>query len=275
MTALEGLKLGIIQGLTEFLPVSSSGHLVLFSSGEMNSFTEILFHAATLLAVIIVFRREACATFLSPLRASRLIPEKGVKAFFMTPDARLLLLIAVATLPAAVAGFFAGDAIEALLHHPQIKTMVAAALTITGLTLLSTRFFEKKKNEQTPLQRISLKQSLLIGCIQALAIMPGLSRSGLTITAGLLLGLARPAAGVFSFLLSIPIITGASLYQILKTVKKGAATFSPAYHITGTATALVTGLLSLIVLIRLVKKGQLHHFAWYCFLIAIIAATVL
>ena len=274
MSILEGLKLGTIQGLTEFLPVSSSGHLVLFSSTTMTTFTELLFHAATLLAVVIVFRKEATAIFLSPLKLPRLVREGGWKSFFADPDVRLLLLLAAATIPAAVAGFLSNDAMEKLLHHPHIKKIVAASLTVTGLVLLSTRIFRKNSKEETALRDISLKQVLLIGCIQALAIMPGLSRSGLTITAGLLLGLARPAAGTFSFLLSIPIITGASLYQILKTVKSGAAAFVPGYHITGIAAALVTGLLSLLLLIKLIKKGQLHHFAWYCFLMAILALTV-
>ena len=275
MTILEGLKLGAIQGLTEFLPVSSSGHLVLFSSGAMTTFTEILFHAATLLAVVIVFRKEAAAVFLSPLKAPRIIRENGFRGLFSNPDVRLLLLLALATVPAAVAGFLANDAMDELLHHRHIKTIVAVTLSVTGLILLSSLFSGKKEEDRTPLKEITLLQALLIGCIQALAIMPGLSRSGLTITAGLLLGLARPAAGTFSFLLSIPIITGATLYQILKTVKSGTAAFLPGFHIAGIAAALITGLLSLILLIRLVKKGKLHHFAWYCFLIAILAVTVL
>lgn len=273
MTLFEGLKLGALQGLTEFLPVSSSGHLALFNTGGMTLFTEIILHAGTLLAVLLVFRKEAAAVFLSPLRIPRLVREGGAGALRRDPQLRLLLLLAMASVPAAVAGLATHDLMERLLASPGVKTWVGIALCGTGAVLLATAFI--RRSHVDDLESISLLQALAIGLFQAAAILPGLSRSGLTIAAALLVGLSRPAAGTFSFLLAVPIITAATGYQVLQAVRTGGVAFLPAYHLGGAAAAFAVGLAALVLLLKVVKGGKLHHFAWYCFALGGLALTVL
>lgn len=258
MNVWEGVLMGIIQGVTEFLPVSSSGHLVLFGGGKMTLFTEVLLHAATLVAVVVVFWKEVWALIAS----LRHVPRGN----WQDPNLKLLLLILLASVPAALLGILLHDFMEKIGGHPARIAIVSSALLVTGLILLSTWWLRRRAEGTKPVP--GWLDGFLIGIAQAAAILPGLSRSGLTISAGLWRGLTREQAGVFAFLLSLPAIGGATLLEMIKLFRSGGGQFQASYHVAGFLAALVTGYLALRFLLRLVKQGRLHYFAWYCFALA-------
>ncbi|MDP8224915.1 MAG: undecaprenyl-diphosphate phosphatase [Candidatus Lernaella stagnicola] len=251
--------LGLLQGITEFLPVSSSGHLViaqhLFGMRDASLFLDTILHLGTLAAVVAVFwsdLKELCAAVpllwrWGPRRAWR---EHG--------NFRLLVWLAVGTLPAAVVGLVLADFFEAAFGSVRA---VGAALFFTALVLFTAAW---KRQRATPLFETRGWQALGVGLAQALAIMPGISRSGMTIVVGQHLGLARDAAARLSFLLAIPAILGAVLLQAIK-LESVPAGFAPA-AIVGFVTAAVSGYLSLRLLLRFVQKGRLHFFGVYCLL---------
>lgn len=248
LTAYAAVVLGVVQGLTEFLPVSSSGHLVIaqhllgLPAGTLTF--DVMVHLGTLLAVIVTFRREVLAV-LSGLRPG------GDQA-----GRRLLLLLMVGTVPAVLAGFLLQDVVETLFSS---LYTVGAMLLVTGTVLFLA---ERASGGDTPLGSMRLGDALLVGCGQALAIMPGLSRSGTTISAGLLRGVKRDDAARFSFLLSIPVILGAAVLE-LPNALLGAAGASPLVLAIGLATSAVTGYLAIALLVRLIRRRSLVAFAYY------------
>lgn len=259
MTIWDGVWAGLIQGLTEFLPVSSSGHLVLLGK-NMTLFSEVVFHAATLLAVLVVFFHEAAGVFFSPLTAAIEKKQTGeIKK--QKSNLQLLLIIITASIPAALLGLLLHDQLEALLQHPAKQTITGLLLLVTGAVLLSTRFIRNRERFDRP----GLLQGVLIGTAQAAALLPGISRSGMTIAAAVHLGIKRQFAGVFSFLLSVPAVAGATLLQIKKVAENPAASgFLPAYHIAGFLAAFLSGLIALKLLLAVVRSGRLHWFSGYC-----------
>lgn len=263
MTFLQSIILGIIQGLTEFLPVSSSAHLVLFPywlGWEIPATDAFIFNVlvqlGTLLAVIIYFWRDLLAIIRSVL--------SGIvhRQLFKEADARLGWLVILATIPAGIAGLFLKDIIEAAFSSP---TATGLLLLVTALMLLlSEKVRKTHKSSSIP----SPMDAIFIGFFQALAIFPGVSRSGSTITAGLLRGMDRPAAARFSFLMSIPIMAAAGVVAVLDMVQiPNLLTFLPVMA-AGFIAAAVVGLLSIKWLMSYIRSHSFVAFAVYCVLVS-------
>lgn len=258
---LAALLLGVLQGLTEFLPVSSSGHLVLFQQWLHVPGDEVLFdlvvHLGTLAPVIWVYRDDLLRMLAAPLR------ERG--ELTQRPGTRLMLLIILASVPTAAIGLAFEDVFERLFDTP---ATLAVTFAITGVLLFSTRF--ARKGDLSELD-MAWWQALVIGVAQGLAITPGISRSGTTIAVALYLGMRREYAARFSFLMSIPAITGAFL---LTARKADLSALNLPVLGMGALASLVSGYLALVLLIRLVKRGDFSYFSWYVWLMAIVAAVV-
>ncbi|BBO71022.1 undecaprenyl-diphosphatase 4 [Desulfosarcina alkanivorans] len=268
MNSIEAIVLGAIQGLTEFLPVSSSGHLVLFQNlfglQEPELLFDICLHVGTLSAVIIVFYRE----ILEILKALFQIPGRMKTAGgFMQlcradPSIRMALLIVVGSIPTAGIGLLFKEITDQLFGS---ITVVGCMLLITGTLLWLTR---RIRGEGRPIGQATVKEALIIGTVQGLAILPGISRSGSTIATALFLGVDRKLAGRYSFLLSIPAIVGALVLgldtpELHTTIPMGTI-------IAGSIVSALVGWVALVVLLRVVDRGQLHRFAPYCWLVGII-----
>lgn len=248
MTITEAIISGITQGVTEFLPVSSSGHLVflhsLFGLSKPNIFFDICLHTATLLAVILYFRKDIV----------RLVYGR---------NARYLSFIVIATIPAVAVGAIFESSITVFFMSPK---RTAGMLLITALALFLGQAVSRKRNGAG--NDLTFRSSLMIGVAQALALLPGVSRSGMTISAGLLTGVKVEETFRFSFLLSIPVILGAFGYKLL-TVDFNAADINIAQYAAGMGFAFVSGIISLSLLWKAMKRGQLFVFAVYCLVLGI------
>ena len=252
MTFIEGIILGIIQGLTEFLPISSSGHLVLVQEIlglELpgNDF-EILLHLGTLCSILVVFFKDIKNIFLT-------VSSKETQRF--------ILMIIIGTLPALVIGLGLKDLIAELFDN---LLVVGIALIFTGLTLISSFYFNRQKNEY------SIFRSFLIGIAQAVAIIPGISRSGMTISCALLLGLDSKQAAKFSFLLAIPVIGGAGILMVTDIETASSIDFSTLMG--GLFSSFFIGVVALKWLLAWLEDGKFHYFGIYCLLIGIITVIV-
>ncbi len=271
MDILQSVILGIIQGLTEFIPISSSAHLIvlpwLFGWGErmLNSLTfDVSLHLGTLIAVLSYF----AADWLRLIKAG--LASIAERRIGRDPDRRMAWFLIIGTIPGGVAGLLAESTIEALFHRPGVPvaaasmTMLAVILALLGAFLLLA---ERLAGHLRTMDQLSLKDVLLIGLAQALAIFPGVSRSGATITAGLALGLKREAAARFSFLLSAPIIAGAggkSLWTIAREIQaNGPAGFDLAAFGLGFLAAAVSGYLCIKYLLRFLAKHPVTVFVFY------------
>ncbi|MCR4315960.1 MAG: undecaprenyl-diphosphate phosphatase [Planctomycetes bacterium] len=249
MTIFESISLAVIQGLTEFLPVSSSGHLVILeeiffkdsdaiSAAEDNVAFIVLLHFASLLAVLIVFRKTILGLLYPKLQTTT------------------IAYVILATIPAAVVGLAFKDRIEGLFKLP---LPVGIALIVTGAVLLSTKF---AKPAAVRTENMGFARALVIGIAQAIAIMPGISRSGSTIATGMLLKVDRDDAAAFSFLLAIPTIGGAMILKARKLGELASADMMPV--VVGFTACLVVSLIALKLLLLLVKKKRFDIFAYYC-----------
>jgi len=253
--------LGIIQGLTEFLPVSSSGHLVLlqqfFELPGDKLFFDLALHVGTLVPVLWVYRADLIRMVKAPLAESGPVAER--------PGTRLMGLIILGSIPTAAIGLLFEDLFEQLFATPAALSMTFA---ITGWLL----FFSGKapKGESGEMQ-MKPWQALVIGLAQGLAITPGISRSGTTIAVALFLGMRREYAARFSFLLSIPAIGGAFLLKLRDITP---ADIQLDATLLGAFAALVSGYLALNLLIKLVKTGDFSKFAWYAWAVAIFSLIV-
>ncbi len=272
MKWIEAVILGVVQGLTEFLPVSSSGHLVLFQHMFGLMEPELLFdirvHVGTLLAVLAVFHRDVLELLKTLVRAPGLIGAAGgMRALFNShPEFRLMVMIVLGCIPTALLGVMFSRMAEQLFGT---VWLVGVALLITGTFLWFTR---RRKATGRSIKEMGLKDAFVIGLVQGLAIIPGISRSGATISAALYLGVDRELAGRFSFLLAIPAILGA---LVLGLDGEAFRTSLPAGKIlVGSLVAAVVGYAALVVLLKMVRKGQLHRFAVYCWLVGIGAILV-
>ncbi len=259
MSELEALLLGIVQGLTEFLPISSSGHLIivpwlqdytfLMENPEFNKTFDVALHAGTLVAAIAYFRHEVVALtrgFFAAL-ASRSIS---------TPDQRLSVAIAIGTVPAVIAGAVGSSFIDEHLGEPW---MIALQLIVFGALLLYVDRLPQRK----ALDGATVKDGWYIGLAQVLALAPGTSRSGITITAGRYLGLDRDAAARFSFLLLIPIVAGATIFKAAEAISDGLPDGVVGPMIVGTIAAAVSGYLAIAFLLRLVRTTSYRPFVYY------------
>jgi undecaprenyl-diphosphatase len=271
MTTLEAIILGIIQGLTEFLPVSSSGHLVLFQKlfglKQAELFFDVGVHLGTLVAVIAVFRREVKHIIAALIQLSSLAgPKEAIlQKIKSDPQLKMALMIVIGSIPTAILGFLFAGIADRLFASAMITGLM---LIVTGLLLWLTRR-TRSSVDQTRSDRLTPKNALIIGMVQGVAIIPGISRSGSTISIGLLLGIDREMAARYSFLLSIPAIIGAGLLSL----KDGISQSDLAIRATllGSFTAALVGYAALKSLLQLVKKGRLHVFAPYCWLVGTLA----
>ena len=253
MNILDAVLLGLLQALGEFLPISSSAHLALlpYLRGQQYQGVtfDVMLHAATLLAVLLYFWKDWWVLIRRGLTAPR------------SKEGRLLWYLAAATVPAAVAGFLLDDWADTTLRHP---VLVAANLMIFALVLwIADRQAKTDTNTNTDLFEVSFKTVFLIGCAQALALMPGVSRSGITITAALFLGLSRSVSARISFLLCAPIIAGA---VVLKASQLSPADLNGALA-AGFISAFIGALLVIGGLMRYLKTHTFDVFVYYRWLL--------
>ena len=255
MTLTHAALLGTIQGLTEVLPISSSAHLILIPRllgwPESGLTFDVALHLGTFIALTLYFRADIVdliANFLSGLRGGG----------FRSPAARLPLAILAATIPAAVFGKTMEKSIEELFRNS--PALIAAFLVGFGLLLALADSIGQKKWR---LDRMTLGSALLVGIAQCLALFPGVSRSGITITAALFLGFNRESATRFSFLLSLPIVAGAALLKVGHLVKSGIPAGEGGVMLTGIVTSALFGYLSVALLLKLVQRHTLSPFVWY------------
>jgi undecaprenyl-diphosphatase len=249
VSIVEAIILGIVQGLTEFLPVSSSGHLVflheIFGANRNDLAFDVALHVGTLSALIIYFWSDL-------LGFAKAVISRSDKS-------RLVWLLALATIPAAIFGYLLESAAENAFRS---TTLVAFNLIVFGLVMLLAESYYKKNSRHTLLDKISRNQAFAVGLAQALAIVPGVSRSGSTITFGMFAGLDRVAATRFSFLLGIPIIAGAALKVLLDT-SSSAFEGQLGIFIVGILTAFVSGFFAIKFMLKFLSNHGLHIFAYY------------
>ena len=257
MSWLEALILGLIQGLTEYLPVSSSGHLTIGSAlfgieGEENLAFTITVHVATVFSTLFILWKEVSWLF------------NGVFKFQMNDETRYMLNIIVSMIPVGIVGIFFKDYVEAIFGSG--LTIVGCMLLLTA-TLLAFAYYAKPRQKE----KISLLDAFIIGLAQACAVMPGLSRSGSTIATGLLLGNKKENLAQFSFLMVIPPILGEALLDVIKMIggENVMGDIPPVSLIVGFLAAFVSGSLACKWMINIVKKGKLIYFAIYCLVAAL------
>lgn len=259
MDLLEALILGIVQGITEFLPVSSSGHLELVkwlqndqSAAEESLLLTVTVHAATALATVVVFRKEVLGIL------------RDLCKFSWNDGTKFSALIILSMVPAALVGVLFNDALEALFSRQIVLVCVMLFLT-GGLLLLADR-------AKTTAKTVGWKDAIIIGLAQAIAILPGISRSGATISTSVLLGIDRDKAARFSFLMVVPLILG----KMAKDLLEGdlTETAQPLALVVAFGAAFFTGIAACLWMIRLVRKASLRYFAYYCFGVASLALVL-
>lgn len=261
MNGLEAFILGLLQGLTEYLPVSSSGHLAIGSAffgiqGEDSMAFTILVHVATVLSTLVILGKEV----------GQLL--KGLCQGRMNDETRYAINILVSMIPVGIVGLFFKDVVEDIFGSG--LAIVGAMLLVTA-ALLTFSYFARPRQKE----RISLRDAFIIGLAQACAVMPGLSRSGSTIATGLLLGNKKESLAQFSFLMVIPPILGEALLDTVKIMKDGTEAFVSAAVpasslIIGFLAAFVAGCVACKWMINIVKRGKLIYFAVYCAIVGIV-----
>ncbi|NQV28795.1 MAG: undecaprenyl-diphosphate phosphatase [Rhodopirellula sp.] len=249
MEILHAIILGIVQGIGEFLPISSSGHLVIADAlldqsagagGNENAsklLMNVVLHVGTLFSILIVYRKELWKLRLQP---------------------KVCLLIILASVPAGLLGVLAKTQLEKVFETPLV---VGVALFATAAFLVGGQKLERNELDY---DQLSFSKALVIGLFQAIALIPGISRSGSTISGGLLLGLKRDAAAAFSFLMAVPVIGGAALLEAKDVFTGDLVVGAPLPLIVGGLTAFLVGLFTLRWLVSLIAKGRLYWFAYYC-----------
>ncbi|MBW6513923.1 MAG: undecaprenyl-diphosphate phosphatase [Candidatus Syntrophosphaera sp.] len=261
MNFFSAVLLGILQGLTEFLPVSSSGHLVLaqhFFGVETGGdiLFEVFLHLGTLLAVMIFFRKKLWSLLVSLLNWKNTLRHQAHRH-----NRTLVLYLIVASIVTASMYLIFGDVFESLYGKPLV---VAFMLILTGSIIF---FSDKVRSGGVPASQMGLIRGIIIGFVQGLAIIPGISRSGSTISAALFSGVKRRDAAEFSFLLSIPAILGANLVSLVKFQELGASQLG--VYLGGFLAAFIAGYLVIAILIRLIVNARLKYFSFYCWALAL------
>jgi undecaprenyl-diphosphatase len=265
MDWLEALILGLIQGLTEYLPVSSSGHLAIGAklfglSGEENLAFTVAVHVATVLSTLVILWKEIVWLF------------KGFFKFKWNDEMKYVVNILISMIPVAIVGFLFKDTVEEIFGSGLL--VVGICLLVTA-ALLAFAYFAKPRQKE----KISMLDAFVIGIAQAVAVLPGLSRSGSTIATGLLLGNKKEKLAQFSFLMVIPPILGEALLDVLKMLKGSADATTSSIDIlplaVGFITAFVVGCLACKWMINIVKKGKLIWFAVYCAIVGLVSIIFL
>jgi undecaprenyl-diphosphatase len=259
MNELQALLLGVVQGLTEFLPISSSGHLILVpwlldfhyleTHEQFNKTFDVAVHAGTLVAVLVYFRAEIATLLRAALRSVR-------NREVADDDERLAWLIAIATVPAALAGAAASDTIENDLGEPW---QIAILLIVFGIVL----WIADRLPERRPMESLSWVEAAGIGVAQAIALAPGTSRAGITITAGRFLALTRDAAARFSFLMLAPVVAGATVFKGADVIRDGLPAGSTGPVIVGVVSAAISGFAAIWVLLRYLRSHSYGIFVVY------------
>lgn len=258
MDILQSFLLGLVQGLTEFLPISSSGHLalgryILGGETEMGITFEVVVHFGTLCSIVIYYRNDLMRLFKAGL-AFLGSPSTQKE----NPDVKTIGFILISMIPAFIVGITLKDYIEAIFSS---LLLVSGMFLITGVILFLTKFSKK------PAGKVTLGKSFLIGLAQAFAMIPGISRSGSTISASLFMGISREEAANFSFLMVIPVIAGAMILEMGEVVEAGISQSQIISLLVGFITAFISGYYALRYLIIILKKEGFHYFAYYCWLV--------
>ena len=270
MSLLNAMILGLIQGIAEFLPISSSGHLSILNNlfhmtttenGHM--FFDVLLHLGTLFSVCVVYWQDIVQMFYEVLGFLHAGPLAGERRAHY-PAARLFLMIVLGTLPLFLI-LPINDMMEGLYYK---SVFIGVMLVLTGCILyISDKMQQGKKTEKN----MSMLDAIIIGLCQAAATIPGLSRSGTTITAGLATGLRRDFAVKYSFLLSLPAVLGANILAFAKAIRTGVDwSYLPAY-LVGTVVAILSGIASISLLKHIASKGKFGGFAYYCWVVGVLS----
>lgn len=269
MNLFQAIVLGILQGATEFIPISSSAHLIiipwLFQWDDPGLAFDVALHLGTLAALLVFFARDWVRLIRAGIAS---IVERKIGD---DVDRRLAWWLVIGSIPGALAGVLFESKIEELFHAPNAQHTASAMIAMGILiALLGTALFiaERIARHTRTLKQVSLRDAILIGCAQALAIFPGVSRSGATITAGLALGLERAAAARFSFLLSAPIIAGAGAKSVFSLLRDGIAPSELAFFGVGVISAAISGYLCIKFLLRFLQHHSTDLFVYYRWLLA-------
>lgn len=248
MAILYALILGVVQGLTEFLPISSSGHLMIFESLfglSGNMFFNVLVHFATLIAVVLVLWKDVAWMVRHPFSSQT-------------------LSVLLASVPTAI--------IALVINHFVSEVAMAAFLGfgffISFLIITTTMFLQKRKNKIP--QPMTYKKALVVGLVQGVAVLPGISRSGSTICASLLMGVEREESAKFSFLISLPVIVGSMLFEVADAAKFGFGNFDIWFCLTGFVAAFVVAIFTIKLMLKIVKKGSWWGFSAYLFVLSVV-----
>lgn len=268
MSIVETIILGIIQGIAEFLPISSSAHLIIFRdvfgigsfiSGNMELSFDIALHFGTFLAILVYFFKDFWQMFI-----------KGITKGCKDPKGKMLWMIVAATIPAAIFGVLFEDVITDIVRTNYV--LIAICLAIMGIII---KYTDKLSSEARLLSDMTFKDAFLIGCAQVCALIPGFSRSGTTISMARVLKINRSDAAKFSFYLSAPVVLGAVAIKILKGEMISLITYDPKTFIIGVVISFVSGLLCIKFLLNYIKKHNYNIFMWYRLLLAFAVLLVL
>ncbi len=261
MDWLEALILGLLQGLTEFLPVSSSGHLeigkyLLGVDVEDNLIFTVVVHGATVLSTIVVFWKDIVKLFT------------GIFSFKKNEETMYVAKIIISMIPIGIVGVFLKDKVEALFSSGNIMMIVGCMLLVTSVLLYFTHFSKQRD------KNISFGNAFIIGIAQTLAVMPGLSRSGSTIATGLLLGNKKAEVAKFSFLMVLVPILGENILSLLKGDIVASQSIGALPLVVGFVAAFISGLLACKWMVELVKRGKLIYFAIYCAIVGLLVIVL-
>jgi len=261
---VKAIFLGVVQGLTEFLPVSSSGHLVLTSQlldfREQGVIFDVCVHLGTLLSVCIVFRRELFAMCCAPFQLAAGKRDEHIQHYFLWD-----VYVVIATLPAVIVGLFFKERIELLFHS---SLVVYVMLAVTGTIMITARYLPQRN------AGMNWYRAILVGSAQAMAILPGLSRSGSTIFVGMAVGIAREEIARFSFIMSIPAILGAAVLQLGPLLQESLPTGIMITFSAGALAAAIAGYLAIKLLLDVIRRNRLQWFGYYCLVLAVLGAFV-
>lgn len=272
MTVIHAIILGLIQGITEFLPVSSSGHLIflprLFGWADQGLEFDAVLNLGTLLAVVFYFRKDLWAIARSFFVSAQKRTEEQKKNF------SLGLLLILATIPAALVGFFFGDYLQEIFRSP---LSIAFTMSFWGIVLYAAqKYFEKlqAKKQTQSIEKLTFKQSLFIGCAQALSLIPGTSRSGITMTASLFSKLNKSDAAKFAFYMSVPITALAVAHKLMDLFQQGIDASLHLPLLVGFLTSLISALVAIHFLLSFVKKYSFTPFVIYRIVMSIVILWV-
>lgn len=270
-TLLQAIVIGLIQGATEFLPISSSAHLILvpkvlgWNDPFINSPAfDVMLHMGTLAALLVYFWRDLWRYFVAGLAVLR------DRRIGTDPDRRLAVLLAASVIPAALIGVLLEDFIDTFFRE---QPLAICALLVVGALILF--FAERAARHTRQMTDLRVVEALGIGLAQALALFPGISRSGITISAGLFLGLERAAAARFAFLMGTPIIAGAGLWKIRQIASGGVGAFEPAVLAAGVIASAIAGLAAIWFLLRYLQSHSTDVFSFYRVGAAVVFAGLL